>query len=131
MVLARHEMVTWHKATTLKKKVYKSFSLQNVWEKIWDNLLRFPLTVSGKDHMIKKLRVIIIFYHIIYYQGFFSHIIEDELYTYHILSTKIWKNSLTITGGSFPVMCHCHCREKQNEYFLLGNSIYIFYCCNI
>ena len=51
--------------------MYKSFSLQNVWEKIWDNLLRFPLTVSGKDHMIKKLRVIIIFYHIIYYQGFF------------------------------------------------------------
>lgn len=32
---------------------------------------------------------------------------------------------MTITGGSFLVICQCHCSEKQNEYFLL-EELYVF-----
>lgn len=131
-VLARYLNSVWHKANyqKKKKKVYKIFS--ECLRKIWDNLLRFPLTVSGKDHMIKKFESY--YYFLPYYilSGLFltynwGWIITISYFKYKNMERTVWLEQVAVLSFG-----RHHCSEKQNEYFLLGNSmVYIYYCCNI
>lgn len=86
-----------------------NLSLCRMFERnIWDNLLRFLPTVSGTDNMVKYMRAIIIFYHMLILYTATRFLNAQLRMNYKHIKPwvqKIWKNSLILRDslGHLPL----------------------------